>query len=291
MKHNGGVEPEREPLASRFSKMLSTHRQRSIVAGTVIGGLIAVASGVAIAATVDNDETQQAAKRQPAVVNAPSALSPGGNPNAPLVGDPNAATPSSLAPTMTMPGAQPGIVSPSGTPNASPSSPSPTSSLSGATPTTGVTPTTTRVSPTTTSSPTTTAPTTTAVRPVERLFDVVATNGSDGFLPGDPRVAVDVNAKDNAGFITKISVNWQAGTTPEQRVYDTAECNDDSGRPTTNRAERFVHDYAEPGTYNVVVAVTSTDCDGENSRTNYETVVLTASNMAAQDDGSTSKRR
>lgn len=110
-----------------------------------------------------------------------------------------------------------------------------------------------------------------------RELVVSATDVTDTFLPEDPRVAIEVNASDNRGYITRISVNWQSGSMPEVRNWGLEGCSTNGlNPPSSNRKERFEHDYEAGGGYNVVVSVTSSDCNGTNERTSLTRVNLTA---------------
>ena len=291
MKHNGGVQPVRESLKTRILRALPSEHRRGVALGALVGALVLVAGGVAIAATVDNSAPSEVAGgTQPEIVNAPSAL-PSTGPNDPLVANPQSPTPSTLLPGGGSPAVTQRPVSPTTANNGSTTTTTAPGNRGGSNSNPGISPTTTtapRVTPTSapaaTQAPTGSSPTTTLIR-FDRIFNIAALDGSNAFLPGDPRVAIDVDTNDNGGFISKISVNWQAGLTPETRVYDLADCSvGTNGRPTSNRSERFSYNYADAGTYNVVVAVTSTDCNGENSRTNYQMVSLTASGIVAQGD-------
>ncbi len=110
-----------------------------------------------------------------------------------------------------------------------------------------------------------------------RELTIQATDVTDTFLPEDPRVAIEVTGADTRGFITRVAVNWQSGDVPEARTWALQECsNGNQGFTTSNRKERFEHAYPEGGIYNVVIAVTSSDCDGGNERTSYARVNLVA---------------
>ncbi len=91
---------------------------------------------------------------------------------------------------------------------------------------------------------------------------------ASGGTSNDPHLGLRVKGSDSDGFISKIVIDWQDGSAPQNVInYPLSGCIDPGADwPSSTRDESPEHTYENAGSHNVTVTITSTGCDGSQSQ-------------------------
>jgi hypothetical protein len=108
------------------------------------------------------------------------------------------------------------------------------------------------------------------------LPTVTARQATSETSPDPNTVVLSVGARDSDGYLTDVTVKWGDGT-EEPKRYSLADCEDpETYYPRSSEQFTLRHAYPATGSYEVVVVVSSSGCDGKHVQAASKTVAVTA---------------